>query len=205
MNSFDGIAIEDINVCGTNDFGSGLQTRLYYAPASFFKRIDLPGENEDFQNVLLVEISFVEFQNEHCGWAFIDVFIDENELKSMMSGGNQRKKSKISLEVFALGFRSRILGFLHKMKNEPMIFCISTIDDHSILIGTLRNRAFIEQANGTSGRKYEDNSGVAITISSNSQVHFFKENLNIVPMGPSNPNVPGQNEAGGFIDITQDF
>ena len=205
MNSFNGLVIEDLTNCGTNDFGSGLQTRLYYAPASFFKRINLPSPSEDFQNVLLLENSFIEFQNENCGWAFVDLLIDENEVKSSIVGNNQRKKNKTSLDVFILGLRSRVLGFLYKMQNEPMVFCIPTSDNISILIGNLRNRAFIEQANGTSGKQYEENSGIAASISCNSVMYFFRENLNIQPIDPSDPNIPTIGKRGGFIDVTQDY
>lgn len=203
MNSFEDFSIEDITACGSNDFGSGLRTRLYYAPDTFFKRIDLPGVTQKYQEKLLISSDFIEFQTEDCGWAFVDILIDENELKTMIPGPAQRKKTKASLEVFILGFRSRVLGFLEEHMNTPMVFCIPSIDNNSMLIGNLRNRAFFDQGNGSSGRKYEDNSGVAATINSNSPVYFFDENLIILPIDSEPGGISGS--GGGFIDLTQDF
>lgn len=203
MNSFDGLNIEDISQCGSNDFGSGLQTRLYYAPADFFKRLDLPGATQNYSDKLLISSDFIEFQNADCGWAYIDILIDENELKTSIPGNVQRKKSKTGLEIFILGLRSRVLGFIEIHMNTPMVFCIPSSDDHSMLIGNLSNRAFLEQGNGSSGRTYADNSGVAATISSNSPVYFFDENLIIEPVDSAPGTITGS--GGGFIDLTQDY
>lgn len=204
MNSFEGTNIEDISQCGSNDFGSGLQTRLYYAPSDFFKRLDLPASTQNYQEKLLISTDFIEFQNEDCGWAYIDILIDENEVKSSLTGALQRKKSKTALEIFILGLRSRILGFLEIHANTPLVFCIPSSDDNSFLIGNLKNRAFIDQANGTSGKKYDDNSGVASSITCNSPVYFFDTNL-IIETHDSEPGTATGGGSGGFIDLTQDF
>lgn len=203
MNSFEDFFIEDITACETNDLGSGLRTRLYYAPSTFFKRIDQPSPAGNYQERLLISPDFIEFQNEDCGWAFIDILIDENELKTSIAGSSQKKRSKTNLEIFILGLRSRVLGFIETHMNTPLIFCIPSSDDNSMLIGTLKNRAFLDQANGTSGRKYEDNAGLAATIICNSPLYFFDENLIIEPSGSEPGVITGS--GGGFIDLTKDY
>lgn len=52
-------------------------------------------------------------------------------------------------------------------------------------------------AESTSGKKYEDNSGAAISLSCNSPIYFFSENLIITPI-ESTP-IDFNTTSGGFI------
>lgn len=202
MSSFEGVNIENITHCGTNDFGSGMKTRLYFSPAAWFNKINIGesvnvGPKNNFQNTLLISKDDIEFKAAF-NWFYIDVLIDESEVKTTFSGPVKRRKLKSSLDVFILGYRSKILGFLETLKNEDLVFCIPTADNISLLIGNLRNFATFEKADGSTGKKYEENSGFAVSISVNSPAYFFKENLII--------ETPGNGSGtGGFIDLTQDY
>ncbi len=202
MNSFNGVSIEDVNFSPADNYAAGLKATLYYAPDSFFKKIKLPSGDLDFQNHLLISLLDIEFQ-ENCGWSSIDILIDENELKSSLNGQTKRKKTKSQLDIFILGFISKVLGFIEKMKNEDLVFIISLSDGTSILMGNLLNRANFSGAESTSGKKYEDNSGAAISLSCNSPIYFFSENLIITPV-ESTP-IDFSTTSGGFIDITNDY
>jgi len=202
MSSFEGVNIENITACGTNDFGSGMKTRLYFAPAEWFNKINIGdspnvGPKNNFQNALLISKDDIEFKAAFT-WFYIDVLIDESEVKTSFSGSSKRRKLRSSLDVFILGYRSKILGFLQVMKNEDLVFCISTGDNISVLVGNLRNFATFDKAEGSTGKKYEENSGFAVSISANSPTYFFKENLIIETPGSGSGN-------GGFIDLTQDY
>ena len=204
MSSFEGVNIENITACGTNDFGSGMKTRLYFAPAEWFHKINIGdssnvGPKNNFQNALLISKDDIEFKAAFT-WFYIDVLIDESEVKTSFSGSSKRRKLRSSLDVFILGYRSKILGFLQVMKNEDLVFCIPTADNISLLIGNLRNFATFDKAEGSTGKKYEENSGFAVSISANSPTYFFKENLIIET--PGNGSGTG---TGGFIDLTQDY
>lgn len=201
MQPFEDLFIEDILQCGTNDFGSGLQARLYFAPASYFSQITLPTPTT-FQESLLISVNDVFF-NAGKLWNAIDILIDENEIKTSISGGTKRKKSKTTIDIFILGFRSKVLGFIELLKNEDLIFCISTSDGHGILVGNLRNFANIDKADGNTGKKYEDNSGVSVSIGCYSPVYIFKEKLIIDTGGSSGGG--GMFEHFSYIDITQDY
>ena len=202
MNSFNGVSIENINFCPEVDYTSGLKAKLYYAPDSFFKKIELPSGDLDFQNHLIISLLDIEFQ-EDCGWSSIDILIDENELKASLNGQTKRKKTKSQLDIFILGFIPKVLGFIEKMKNEDLVFLISLSDGTSVLLGNLLNRANFSGAETTSGKKYEDNSGAAISLSCNSPIYFFSENLIITPI-ESTP-IDFNTTSGGFIDITNDY
>ena len=196
MNSFNGVSIEDVSYCPADNYAAGLKATLYYAPASFFKNIELPSGDLDFQNYLRISISAIEFKYT-TNWSYIDILIDENELKANINGQTKRKKTKSQLDIFILGFIPKVLGFIEKMKNEDLVFLISLSDGTSILLGNLRNRANFSTSETTTGKKYEDNSGVSASLISNSPIYFISEKF-IPPSEDSN-------DGYGFIDLTQDY
>lgn len=202
MNSFNGVSIENINCCPAADYASGLRATLYYASPYFFTRIALPTGDLDFQSHLIISIEDIGFQ-PNCGWSSIDILIDENELKSVISGPTKRKKTKSQLDIFILGFVPKVLGFIEKMKNEDLIFIVVLSDGTSILMGNLMNRANFNTSEVSSGKKYDDNSGASISLATNSPIYFFLENLIITPV-ESTP-IDLSSSTGGFYDITNDY
>ena len=200
MQPFEDFFIDNITNCDSNDFGAGMKAKLYFAPASYFSEIKLPTAT-NFQDALLITQQDVKLKDGKL-WQVIECLIDENELKAKISGPTKRKRMKASLDVFILGFRAKVLGFIHLMKNEDLICMIQTNDDISILVGNLTNTANIENAEGTLSKKYDDNAGVTVSISTNAPILFFEEKLIINPV----ESVPVKFITnGGFYDITGDY
>lgn len=179
MQAFSDFFIENITNCDSNDLGAGIKANLYFAPTSFFSKIDLPAKT-NFQESLLISLLDVELISGK-EWNVIECLVDENELKVKLQGNLGRKRIKPSLEVYILGLRAKILGFLEILKNEDLVFMIETNDGISVLFGTLINPAKIEAADGSTAKKYEDNSGVSISLTTNASVYFFREKLVINP------------------------
>jgi len=176
MNSFEGINVEDLIHCPQDNFASGIKTKIYYAPASYFEKIDLPTLKNTYENLVSIAKFGIEFRGG--GWNFIDVLIGENELKQLLTGSLQRKKSKTELEFFILGFKTKILGLIELHKNTPMIFVVVDAVGNNWVIGNLRNRAFMENADVSTQKKYEDNSGVIMKITANSAILYFGNSKN---------------------------
>lgn len=170
METFGGISIDDLVYCPEEDYGAGIATQLLYAPADFFEKIKLPEDTEDFNELLSIDEDDIKFK-ETLDWSKIDILIEENELKSALEGGAQRKKTKSEVNFYILGFKKRVLAFIETLKNVPMIFGIKDSEGNVWLLGNLRNRAFIESAEGTTGKKYEDNSGLAVKVSAKSTIY----------------------------------
>ncbi|MDR2205757.1 MAG: hypothetical protein LBE36_06355 [Flavobacteriaceae bacterium] len=166
-NAFGGFAVEDIDHCPNQDLGSGIKTRLYYAPVSFFKLIKLPNENLGYEQSVKIWDSDVVFQS-NVSWSYIDVLVDENELKTSIDGGDFRQKETSTLNFFVLGFNKKNAGFIKKCKNEPMVFGIEDSEGAFWLLGNLRNRAVLTSAEGSTGKQYDENSGFSVTVSANS-------------------------------------
>jgi len=173
--SFENINIENINQCPEIDFISGLQTRLYFAPASYFFRTPLPVPAESFESEIIINDAILMRKNKQL--RFIDILVDENELRVALTGSKQRKRSVTNLSVFILGFVPSVLGFIQRCKNVPLIFFIQDANGNNWQIGHLINRAFMDTAETWSGKKYEDNSGAAVTLNCSSSVFLYQKSL----------------------------
>ena len=166
---FEGVIIEDLLYCSEGN-AAGISTQLLYAPADFFEDIKLPAETGDFEQVLIVNDDDIKFKQNY-KWSTIDILIDENELKTAIEGALRRKKSKAEINFFITGLRTKVLGFVEKTMNVPMIFGVLDPSGKVWLFGNLRNRAFIDSADGTSGKKYEDNAGLSIKVGVKSAIY----------------------------------
>ena len=171
MNSFEGVNVEDLKHCPQDNFASGIKTKVYYAPASYFEKIDLPTLKNTYNDFVSIVQGGIEFRGG--GWNSIDVLIGENELKQTLSGPLQRKKTKTELEFLILGFRTKVLGLIEAHKNTPMVFVVVDAVGNNWVIGNLRNRAFMESADVSTQKKYEDNSGAVVKITCNAPIFYF--------------------------------
>lgn len=190
MSSFEDIKIENISNCG--EIGSGLKTRLYYAPADFIFKTPLPIQGEKYESERIIPSRITMKKNRSL--RYIDVLIDESELKESPTGGSLRKKIKGSLSIYILGFIPSVLGFLSRCINVRLIFFIQDANGNLWQIGTIRNPSEIDSYDATSGKKYEENSGTTLTINTNSQVYLYPFDLN-------NFSIPGDFNK----DFNQDF
>lgn len=171
--TFDGVMIEDLQICPNENLGSGITTTLLYAPASFFRMINLPKDSSVYAENSSIKKDDIEFLGG-CGWCAINILIDENELKTFITGAKQRKRTKSELDFYTLGFRENNLGFVEKHKNTPFVFGIVDTNGTHWILGNLRNRAFIENADSTTNKKYEDNSGTVFKISANTSIYKYE-------------------------------
>ena len=181
MNSFDNIEIskfrlENLNYCVNENYASGLRTKAYFAPASYFSKINIPNRNVKYDDYVKLDKDDLAFLIG--GWAEIDILIEENELRQTLIGPLKRKKIKTELDLFILGFKTNILGFIEKYKNTPIIMIVVDAVGNNWLIGNLRNYALIESGDISTQRKYEENSGAKIKIVSNSTVLFYGNDKN---------------------------
>lgn len=173
--SFENINIENINHCPEIDFISGLKTRLYFAPASYFFFTPLPIPSESFESEIVINDEILMKKNKQL--QYIDILVDENELRVTLNGSKQRKRAITNLSVFILGFRPSVLGFVQRCKNVPLIFFIQDANANNWQIGHSINRAFMETADVWSGKKYEDNNGAVVALNCNSSVFLYQKSL----------------------------
>ncbi len=171
-NCFENAPHEALDFCPNQEVSGGLSTRLFYAPAEFFDKFTLPDGTSDFASRITIADGNITFKPDK-GWKGIDVMVDENELKSTMVGNRGNKKAKAELELYIPSFRDLSIGFADTFKNVPTVYAVVDANAVVWIIGTKLNPAFMESADGTTGKKYEDNSGIAVKISANTKLLKF--------------------------------
>ncbi len=181
MNSFDGVYIDDIISYPSDTYNGGLKTRLYYSPEFLLEKIELPKKPETYEDEVQLKASDLKFRIG--GWKYIDVLIDEGDLKVLLNGPIGRKRTKIELNVFALGFVPKVLGFIEKHKNTCFVFIITDANNQNWLIGTSKNRAFIESSEASTQKKYEDNVGASFKIVCNAPIYHFGNSQDWIETG----------------------
>ncbi|WP_313091927.1 hypothetical protein [Chryseobacterium flavum] len=173
--SFENLNIESINNCPELEFNSGLKTKLYFAPASHFFYTPLPKPGTSFESEIVIVDEIMMRSGKKL--FSIDVLVEENELRVNLTGNKEKKRSVTNFTFFILGFRPSVLGFVKRCKNVPMIFFIQDANGNNWQIGHSLNRAFMDTAESWSGKKYEDNSGAAVTVNCNSSVFLYQKSL----------------------------
>ncbi len=171
-NCFENAPHEALDFCPNQEVPGGLSTRMFYAPAEFIESMNLPKPEGTFAERIAIAADGITFKADK-GWKGIDVMVDENELKSTMVGNRGNKKAKTELEMYIPSFRDKSIGFADTFKNVPCVYAVMDANGVIWIIGTKLNPAFMESADGTTGKKYEDNSGIAVKISANTKLFKF--------------------------------
>jgi len=170
------IDFQDIKYSYLREYNSGVKCKLFYAPEEFFFTTPLPKPSESLESEIIIT-SEILLRNDK-KLSYIDILIDENELKNILSGNAGRRKLRTNLNIYILGFTPSVLGFIERGRNIPFVFFIQDASGQNWQIGHNRNRAFLETAEAGTGKKYEDISGAAIGINCNSPVYLYNHSIN---------------------------
>lgn len=171
-NCFDNVPHESIDFCPNDNISGGVSARLFYAPASFLDKLTPPTLTGNYETRITIPATNLAFKTGK-GWKGIDVMVDENELKNTFVGNRGNKKAKAEMDFYIPVFKPEAVGFLDTYKNVPMVFAIPDANGLIWILGTKLNPAFVESADGTTGKKYEDNSGTTVKVSANSKLYRF--------------------------------
>ncbi len=171
-NCFENAPHESLDFCPNQEVKGGVSVRLLYIPEAFVDRTTLPDGTGDLASRITIADGGIVLKADK-GFKGIDVMVDENELKSTLVGNKGNKKSKAELEVYIPGFNAKTIAFVDSYKNAPAIYAIADANGTIWVIGTKLNPAYLDSADGTTGKKYEDNSGIAVKISANTKLYKY--------------------------------
>lgn len=171
MQPFEDVFIENLENCPNGAAASGLQVRVCYAPESYFHGIVLT-DKETFVDSATIQDGDMEFVAGKA-WGWFNALVDESELKTILTGPALRKKFRTQLDLYILGFNTTVIGFLERVANVPLVFAVIDANGTPWIVGTKRNAAIIDKADGTTGKAYIDNSGFAATISANTMLYRY--------------------------------
>ncbi len=208
-NCFENSQHETLDFCSNLEVSGGLNTRMFYAPADFFDKFTLPTDTGDFASRITIRESDISFKSGK-GWKGIDVMVDENELKSNFVGNRENKKAKAELELYIPSFRDKNIGFADTFKNVPTVYAVIDANGVIWIVGTKLKPAFMESADAGTGKKYEDNSGIAVKISADTKLFRFKGKIKTsayTPYTPYTPYIPYIPYTGytGYTGITFEY
>lgn len=182
---FEGYEVENIEFCANEEIDSGIsENNVFYALEKDIKTLDIPAKSGSYKDVGTISSEIVPEIGK--GFARLECQLDENELTSALSGNIGNKKQSTALEVLIPGLRCEVLGFIRKCKNSRMIFIVITRDGRKFVIGNKINPAYIEEANGTSGRGQDDNNGTTVNITARSPLLEYTGSIPLKP--ETNPN-----------------
>lgn len=171
-NCFDNTPHESLDCCPNEEISAGVSTRLFYAPAEFVEKCVLPEASGNYENRLTITDGNLTLKTDKA-WKGIDIQMDEGELKNTLVGNIGNKKAKAELEIKIPGFRPKAVGFVDTYKNVPMVLVV--IDSSGVfwVLGTKINPAYMESADGTTGKKAEDDSGISVKITANTKLYKY--------------------------------
>ena len=169
------IDFQDIKYSYLREYNSGVKCKLFYAPEEFFFTTPLPKPSETLESEVIITDEILIKKDRKL--SFVDILIDENELKNLLTGNAGRRKLRTNLNIYILGFIPSVLGFLERGRNIPFVFFIQDTSGQNWQVGHKRNRAFLETAETSTGKKYEDISGAAIGINCNSPAYLYKHKI----------------------------
>lgn len=171
-NCFENTQHESIDFCPNEEISAGISTRMFYAPAEFLEKCELPDGTGAYDTRITIADSNLTLKSTK-NWKGIDIQMDEGELKNSLVGNIGNKKNKAELEIKIPGFRPKVIGFVDTYKNVPMVFVVPDASGVFWVVGTKINPAYMESADGTTGKKTEDDSGVTVKITANTKLYKY--------------------------------
>lgn len=154
---------ENLLNCPNEELTSGLsEVSLFYAPTAHIKKLQLPAQSGELADIVKITSDIETYELNKFGR--INALVNENELTSSITGNAGVKKDSTSLVFYLPGMKDVNKGFVKRYKNVPMTFIAVDRAGVKHVIGTMLNPAYMDTADGTTGRTTEDNTGYAITV-----------------------------------------
>lgn len=180
MSCFDNTPHENLENCPNDDILAGITTRLYYVPTAFVKSFAKPTPTTTYESRIKMGTGGIVLQTGKA-WKFIDIQMDENELKTQLAGNTGNKKMKTEVDFLIPGFRPNVIGFVDAYKNTPCVYAVKDAAGKFFIVGTKDLGAYLESAEGTTGKKVDDNSGVTAKITANGKPLLFEGEISLEP------------------------
>lgn len=172
--SFAGVHTENVNYCPNNEVVGGVAIDFFYVPAAHLETFVKPTitPTTGFAERMTLAADSITFKAGK-GWKKVTMMVDESELKNTLVGNKGNKKPKVEFDAYIPNFIARNLGFIDAHMNTPLIWAVPDSTGEKWIIGNPDAPAIFDKGDGTSGKKYEDNSGVATTVSANTKLYRY--------------------------------
>ncbi len=184
--SFDNVKTENLNYCPNKDMVGGVAIDFYYAPAAHFEKFEKPAitATTGYEARITIAANSITLKASK-GWKKITMLVDESELKNTLVGNKGNKKPKVEFDAYIPNFLPRNIGFIDAHMNTPMVWCIPDSTGRKWIIGNPDAPAIFDKGDGTTGKKYEDNSGVGVTVSANTKLYTYLGEVVVLADAPA--------------------
>lgn len=172
--SFENVHTENLGFCANKDSVGGVAVNFLYIPAAQVETFTLPVLTEAStyeERITIASGGIVPATGK--GWKKAVMHLDQNEIKPVLVGSKGNKKQKTEFDAYIPNFLARNVGFVDAHKNTPLIWAIPDSTGKMWIIGTPDAPAYFDKADGTSGKAYEDDSGVSITVAANTKPYVY--------------------------------
>lgn len=175
--SFEDIHLENLGYCPNEETVGGVKTEVAYMPMAQLETFTKPtvtNESTYTERLTIPEAGLVPKTGK--GFKVIEMMVDENELKNALVGNKGNKKPQASFDALIPNFTPKNLGFIDTHKNTPLLLVITDSTGRKWVMPD----SYINTAEGTSGKAYEDNSGITITVTANSKIYTYDGEIEIL-------------------------
>lgn len=175
--SFENVTTQSLSYCPNNDTVGGVKMVIYYIPMAQVN-ITLPtvtNTSTYAERITIGSTGITPVTGK--GFKKIVILKDEGELKPTLVGADGNKKMKTDFDCLIPDFVVDNIGFVDTHKNTPLLL---VIPDSTGKLWAMPDAMFTK-ADGTTGKKYEDNSGISGTFSANSKPYLYKGTITVTP------------------------
>jgi len=182
---FDDMNLENVNHCPNDEVSAGVTTKMLYAAEPHIETLTLPtvtNASKYIDRITIPTTGIVPATGK--GFKEMDLLVDMNEITATLVGSKGNKKLKTDLDAYIPGFRGKVIGFVQAHRNTPLIIALKDSSGQTWIIGDKLNPAYIDTAEGKTGKTYEENSGVTIKITSNAVPRLYNGTLTVIADTP---------------------
>ncbi len=187
-NCFEETYTENLNYCPNTDLVAGVSVDFYYTPVAFVETFVKPVVTaaSTYAERITLPANSITFKAGK-GWKKATMLVEEGELKPTIVGNKGNKKSKTDFDSYIPNFIAANIGFVDTHRNTPMIWAIPDSTGKKWVVGNPDTPAFFDKADSTTGKKLEDNSGTAITVTANTKPYVYAGEIVELPDTPETP------------------
>ena len=182
--SFENVPTQNLNYCPNNDTVGGVKLVLYYIPmAQVNVTLPVVTNQSTYAERITIPAAGITPIAVDKGFKKIVILKDEGELKPSLVGADGNKKMKTDFDCLIPDFVVDNIGFVDTHKNTPLLL---VVPDSTGKLWAVPDAMF-SKADGTTGKKYEDNSGVSGTFSANTKPYYYAGTITVTPDAPVTP------------------
>lgn len=170
--------LTDLPYCPQDDWYAGLYRRIYYAPASWFRKLETSPQIHSLLE-MTVDVHQIEMKIG-CELKYIDVLYESAHIENQKKGvfGVSKFSSTLEFSLPTHLLPNRI--FMYSTVNEPMVFIVPDNNGRSWIVGNLYNPAKQQTNRLSTGQSVEGDSTLQLSYTAQSPLYRLKGEIEAI-------------------------